>query len=151
MLEARRGAWWDANKIGMSPPPIETSRGWLMIYHGVRRTPSSSIYRLGLALFDLQQPEKCLVRRDSWMFAPEAKYERHGDVQDFVFPCGYTWHRMGTLSIFTTVLPIRVLHWRTTVFAVFWSGWTPMAIPNMLTTVGYASNHLIRPAAHSSL
>jgi predicted GH43/DUF377 family glycosyl hydrolase len=61
-----------------------------MIYHGVRRTPSSSIYRLGLALFDLQQPEKCLVRGDSWMFAPEADYERHGDVQDVVFPCGYT-------------------------------------------------------------
>jgi len=58
MLEARRGAWWDANKIGMSPPPIETSRGWLMIYHGVRRTPSSSIYRLGLALFDIKEPEK---------------------------------------------------------------------------------------------
>src|SRR6266852_4410389 len=90
MLEARRGAWWDANKIGMSPPPIETSRGWLMIYHGVRRTPSSSIYRLGLALFDLEQPEKCLIRGDSWMFAPEAEYERHGDVQDVVFPCGYT-------------------------------------------------------------
>ncbi len=90
MLEARRGAWWDANKIGMSPPPIETSRGWLMIYHGVRRTPSSSIYRLGLALFDLQEPDKCLIRGDSWMFAPEADYERHGDVQDVVFPCGYT-------------------------------------------------------------
>ena len=90
MLEARRGAWWDANKIGMSPPPIETSRGWLMIYHGVRRTPSSSIYRLGLALFDLQQPEKCLIRGNSWIFAPEADYERHGDVQDVVFPCGYT-------------------------------------------------------------
>ena len=90
MLEARRGAWWDANKIGMSPPPIETPRGWLMIYHGVRRTPSSSIYRLGLALFDLEEPEKCLVRGDSWMFAPEAEYERRGDVQDVVFPCGYT-------------------------------------------------------------
>jgi len=90
MLEARRGAWWDANKIGMSPPPIETPKGWLMIYHGVRRTPSSSIYRLGLALFDLEQPEKCLNRGDSWMFAPEAEYERHGDVQDVVFPCGYT-------------------------------------------------------------
>jgi len=24
------------------------------------------------------------------MFAPEAKYERHGDVQDVVCPCGYT-------------------------------------------------------------
>jgi predicted GH43/DUF377 family glycosyl hydrolase len=61
-----------------------------MIYHGVRRTLSSSIYRLGLALFDLQQPEKCLVRGDLWMFAPEADYERHGDGQDVVFPCGYT-------------------------------------------------------------
>ena len=90
MLEARRGGWWDANKIGMSPPPIETPRGWLMIYHGVRRTPSSSIYRLGLALFALEQPERCLVRGDSWMFAPEAEYERRGDVQDVVFPCGYT-------------------------------------------------------------
>ncbi len=90
MLEARRGARWDANKIGMSPPPIETPEGWLMIYHGVRRTPSSSIYRLGLALFDLNDPEKCLNRGDSWMFAPEAEYERRGDVQDVVFPCGYT-------------------------------------------------------------
>jgi predicted GH43/DUF377 family glycosyl hydrolase len=90
MLEARRGAWWDANKIGMSPPPIETPRGWLMIYHGVRMTPSSSIYRLGLALFDLEQPEKCLNRGDSWIFAPEAEYEHQGDVQDVVFPCGYT-------------------------------------------------------------
>ncbi|MGB7434065.1 MAG: hypothetical protein WBR26_03540 [Candidatus Acidiferrum sp.] len=90
MLEARRGAWWDANRIGMSPPPIETSSGWLMIYHGVRRTPSSCIYRLGLALFDLQQPDKCLIRGNSWIFAPEAEYERRGDVQDVVFPCGYT-------------------------------------------------------------
>ena len=90
MLEARRGAWWDANRIGMSPPPIETPQGWLMIYHGVRRTPSSSIYRLGLALFDLDHPEKCLIRGDSWIFGPEAEYERHGDVQDVVFPCGYT-------------------------------------------------------------
>ena len=101
MLEARRGAWWDANKIGMSPPPIETPRGWLVIYHGVRRTPSSSIYRLGLALFDLADPEKCLIRGDSWMFAPEAEYERQGDVQDVVFPCGYTIDADGdTLNIY---------------------------------------------------
>src|SRR5438045_3545111 len=37
MPNARRGAWWDANKIGMSPPPIETSRGWLMIRSEERR------------------------------------------------------------------------------------------------------------------
>ena len=53
ILQARRGGWWDANKIGLCSPPIETPKGWLMIYHGVRVTASGSIYRLGLALFDL--------------------------------------------------------------------------------------------------
>ncbi len=90
MLEARRGGWWDANKIGLSSPPIETPAGWLTIYHGVRRTASGSIYRLGLALFDLNRPEICLQRGDSWIFGPEACYERAGDVKDVVFPCGQT-------------------------------------------------------------
>jgi predicted GH43/DUF377 family glycosyl hydrolase len=90
ILEARRGGWWDANKIGLCSPPIETARGWLTIYHGVRQTASGSIYRLGLALFDLEKPEVCLLRGDSWMFGPEASYERGGDVKDVVFPCGQT-------------------------------------------------------------
>jgi len=88
MLEARLGAWWDANKIGLSPPPIETPQGWLVIYHGVRRTAAGSIYRLGLALFDLKAPERCLKRGDEWVFSPGESYERHGDVDDVVFPCG---------------------------------------------------------------
>jgi len=88
MLEARRGGWWDANKIGLCSPPIETDKGWLVLYHGVRRTASGSIYRLGLALFDLEKPNLCLQRGDSWMFGPEAPYERGGDVKDVVFPCG---------------------------------------------------------------
>ena len=71
-------------------PPIETSRGWLTIYHGVRRTAAGSIYRLGLALFDLENPEVYLQRGNSWMFGPEALYERGGDVSDVVFLCGQT-------------------------------------------------------------
>jgi beta-1,2-mannobiose phosphorylase / 1,2-beta-oligomannan phosphorylase len=90
MLEARNGGWWDANKIGLSPPPIETPQGWLVIYHGVRQTASGSLYRLGLALFDLQAPERCLKRGDEWVFGPEAPYEQHGDVGNVAFPCGYT-------------------------------------------------------------
>ena len=90
MMEARRGAWWDANKIGLSPPPIETPQGWLMIYHGVRLTAAGAIYRLGLALFDLQQPELCLKRGDEWIFGPQEPYEVRGDVDNVVFPCGYT-------------------------------------------------------------
>jgi predicted GH43/DUF377 family glycosyl hydrolase len=90
MLEARHGGWWDANKIGLSPPPIETPRGWLVIYHGVRQTASGSLYRLGLALFDLHAPERCLKRSDEWVFGPEEPYERRGDVDNVVFPCGTT-------------------------------------------------------------
>jgi len=90
MMEARRGAWWDANKIGLSAPPIQTSAGWLVIYHGVRQTAAGCLYRLGLALFDLENPERCLRRGNEWVFGPEQPYERRGDVDNVVFPCGYT-------------------------------------------------------------
>lgn len=101
ILEARRGGWWDANKIGLCSPPIETAAGWLMIYHGVRQTASGSIYRLGLALFDLEKPDICLQRGNSWIFGPEAPYERNGDVSDVVFPCGQTIGADGdTISLY---------------------------------------------------
>jgi predicted GH43/DUF377 family glycosyl hydrolase len=90
MMEARLGAWWDADKIGLSPPPIETAKGWLVIYHGVRHNAAGAIYRLGLALFDLNSPEICLKRGDEWIFGPEEPYEKSGDVDKVVFPCGYT-------------------------------------------------------------
>jgi predicted GH43/DUF377 family glycosyl hydrolase len=90
MLEARLGGWWDANKIGLSAPPIQTERGWLVIYHGVRHNASGAIYRLGLALFDLDKPEICLKRSDEWIFGPEKAYEQRGDVDNVVFPCGCT-------------------------------------------------------------
>ena len=61
-----------------------------MLYHGVRHTPAGCLYRLGLALFDSETPEKCLLRGDTWIFGPETAYEREGDVGNVVFPCGYT-------------------------------------------------------------
>jgi len=90
ILQARKGGWWDANKVGLSPPLIETPRGWLMIYHGVRHTAGGCLYRLGLALFALDQPDQLLARGDAWVFGPEATYEREGDVANVTFPCGYT-------------------------------------------------------------
>lgn len=90
MLEARLGGWWDANKIGLSPPPIETKYGWLVIYHGVRHNAAGALYRLGLALFDLHSPERCLKRGSEWFMGPEQVYEQRGDVDNVVFPCGYT-------------------------------------------------------------
>jgi predicted GH43/DUF377 family glycosyl hydrolase len=90
VLRARRGGWWDANKIGLSPPLIETPRGWLMLYHGVRHTASGALYRLGVALLDLQRPQHVIARGDEWIFGPDAPYERVGDVGNVAFPCGYT-------------------------------------------------------------
>lgn len=90
ILKAKRGPWWDARKIGLSPPLIETKEGWLMMYHGVHFTTAGSIYRVGLALLDLEDPTKCLLRGTNWLFGPEMEYERIGDVGDAVFPCGYT-------------------------------------------------------------
>jgi len=88
LLEARQGGWWDARKIGLNTPPIETAEGWLIIYHGVRTTAAGAIYRLGLALLDLDEPTRVIARSDTWVFGPRELYERVGDVADVVFPCG---------------------------------------------------------------
>lgn len=86
---ARRGSWWDANKIGLSAPPMHTDSGWLILYHGVKTTASGSLYRLGLALLELDNPAHVLKRSQEWIFGPRAPYERQGDVDDVVFPCGW--------------------------------------------------------------
>jgi predicted GH43/DUF377 family glycosyl hydrolase len=93
LLEAREGAWWDADKIGLGPPPLETSQGWLLMYHGVHRTASGSLYRVGLALLDLEDPRIVLRRSDDWVFGPSEPYERIGDVVGVVFPCGWILDR----------------------------------------------------------
>lgn len=90
LLPARRGGWWDANRIGLACPPIETDRGWLLFYHGVRHNGAGVLYRVGVALLDLENPQHCLLRGTGWLFGPEAPYELDGDVGRVVFPCGYT-------------------------------------------------------------
>ena len=88
LLVSRRGNWWDANKIGLCSPPIETLEGWLMIYHGVRVTGAGVIYRVGLALLDLEDPRRIIRRGDQWVMSPREPYEIVGDVGYVVFPCG---------------------------------------------------------------
>lgn len=88
VLHARSGAWWDAGKIGIGSQPIETEMGWLIIYHGVQQKISGNIYRLGLALLDLEDPRKVICRSNEWVFGPREDYERNGDVRDVTFPCG---------------------------------------------------------------
>jgi predicted GH43/DUF377 family glycosyl hydrolase len=89
LLEARDGGWWDAGKIGLGPPPLQTAEGWLVLYHGVHATSDGPIYRAGLALLDLDHPGTVLRRTDEWVFGPIAPYEMIGDVGRVVFPCGW--------------------------------------------------------------
>lgn len=88
VMKVRQGAWWDRERIGIGPPPIETDEGWLLLYHGVRNTTAGAIYRVGLALLDLENPTRVIRRAGPWVFGPEAAYERVGDVPNAVFPCG---------------------------------------------------------------
>ncbi|HEX9043585.1 MAG TPA: hypothetical protein VF802_01045 [Candidatus Limnocylindrales bacterium] len=89
VLEARDGPWWDAGKIGLGPPPLETDDGWLVCYHGAHGTASGPIYRVGLAILDGDDPRIVRRRTEEWVLAPAAPYERGGDVNKVVFPTGW--------------------------------------------------------------
>mgnify|MGYP006392755897 FL=1 len=39
-------------------------------------------------MLDLENPEHCLSRLDYPIFTPETAYEKHGQVDNVVFPCG---------------------------------------------------------------
>lgn len=76
---------WDHKKIGIAGPPIETSKGWLLLYHGI---DESNTYKVGACLLDLNNPDVVLSRLSYPIFEPEEKYEKEGIVNNVVFPCG---------------------------------------------------------------
>ena len=78
---------WESTKIGAGPIPIETSEGWLLIYHGVLTSCSGYVYHFGAALLDLDDPSKVIARGQRYLLAPETPYERYGDVPNVCFPC----------------------------------------------------------------
>jgi len=91
---------WDEMKIGPGAPPIRTEQGWLSIYHGVFQTMSGSVYRLGVALHDLEDPAKLAGVGDSWILQPEAPWEITGYVPNVVFTCGAVPEPDGSVKIY---------------------------------------------------
>ena len=88
ILLRTRYAYWDGARIGLGCQPIEIPEGWLLIYHGVRRTTANQIYRTGFALLDKNEPWRVLRRSPEWVLGPKADYERIGDVGDVTFVTG---------------------------------------------------------------
>lgn len=78
---------WQCLKIGAGPIPIETSEGWLLIYHGVLRSCNGYVYSFGAALLDLEQPWKVKYRTGPYLLSPQKEYECVGDVPNVTFPC----------------------------------------------------------------
>lgn len=87
LLFSTREWYWDSVKIGLACPPIETEKGWLIIYHGSEGKAHKLIYRVGLALLNLE--DLYLTHRsEEWVLGPQEAYE--GLEDGIVFPCGYT-------------------------------------------------------------
>lgn len=78
---------WQSMKIGAGPIPIETSEGWLLIFHGVLLSCNGYVYSFGAALLDLEQPWKVLARSGEYLINPCEIYEIAGDVPNVTFPC----------------------------------------------------------------
>jgi beta-1,4-mannooligosaccharide/beta-1,4-mannosyl-N-acetylglucosamine phosphorylase len=80
-------AGWQSTKVGAGPIPIETSEGWLLIYHGVWTSCNGFVYSAGVALLDLERPWKVIKRSKHYILNPRMPYENIGDVPNVTFPC----------------------------------------------------------------
>ncbi len=78
---------WQGTKIGAGPIPIETSEGWLLLYHGVLTSCNGFVYHMGAVLLDLDEPWKVIRRAEPYLLSPQKTYECVGDVPNVVFPC----------------------------------------------------------------
>jgi beta-1,4-mannooligosaccharide/beta-1,4-mannosyl-N-acetylglucosamine phosphorylase len=78
---------WQSTKIGAGPIPIETTEGWLTIYHGVLTSCNGFVYSFSAALLDLDQPWKVMYRAAPYLLSPQMTYECVGDVPNVAFPC----------------------------------------------------------------
>ena len=78
---------WERLKIGAGCAPVETSAGWLLLYHGVMLTCSGYVYSVGGAILDREDPAKVLYRSKDFLLTPEKAYECVGVVPNVCFPC----------------------------------------------------------------
>jgi predicted GH43/DUF377 family glycosyl hydrolase len=88
ILGPRPGRMWDSLKIGAGAQPLKTRYGWILIYHGV---DYNYVYRLGIILVDLHDPQKVLYRSPNPVLEPEEDYEiglSGAWVPNVVFTCG---------------------------------------------------------------
>ena len=80
---------FDAHKMGVCAPPLETEAGWLVLYHGV--SGPGQIYALGAMLLDLEDPTKVIARLPYTFHHPFAD-EPLGMLTSICYTCGALLH-----------------------------------------------------------
>ncbi|MDQ7878470.1 glycosylase [Microbacterium sp. QXD-8] len=80
---------WELIQLGNCGSPIETSRGWLLLTHGVGPLRT---YSLGALLLDLDDPSRILARTREPLLTPEGDMV-DGYVPRVVYSCGGIVHR----------------------------------------------------------
>ena len=91
---------WAADKIGGSTPPVKTNKGWLFLFHGVRIFGTSSIYKIGVMLVDIDKPWIVKGFSHEPILSPDKLFERVGDVQNVVFTNGWFVEDNGDVKIY---------------------------------------------------
>lgn len=79
--------WWESLKVGSGAAPIETTEGWLFLYHGVSGTCNGYVYSIGGAILDIDNPSVVKYRCENFLLTPEEWYEERGFVPNVIFPC----------------------------------------------------------------
>ena len=86
---------WEDNKIGIAGPPVETEKGFVLIYHGVSKAKKDygakgeyAQYALGIMLLDKADPSIVRYRQAEPVLTPQLSWEQNGHVPNVVFSCG---------------------------------------------------------------
>jgi len=78
----RRPGQFDSRVVEPGPPPILTPAGIVLVYNGA---DDKLVYRVGVAIFDRNDPRKLLSRTDAPVFGPEMEWEKVGQVPNVTF------------------------------------------------------------------
>jgi len=96
-----RNVPWAWGKIGPCGTPIKTSKGWLIIFHGVQIICGYEyIYHAGVMLTELEKPWKLIRMGDEPILSPEEPYELTGHAPNVVFASSHIVEEDGSVKLY---------------------------------------------------
>ncbi len=92
---------WGISKIGPCGTPMKTSKGWLVIFHGVQTICDYEyLYHAGVMLTDLKDPAKLIRVGSEPILSPEMTYETTGHAPNVVFASSQIVEEDGSVKIY---------------------------------------------------